>query len=49
MNALPLPVALADVLARGDVWRGDALPGLLKPQFRANIPNLTLNCWGLVG
>ena len=25
MNAMPLPVALADVLARGDVWRGDAL------------------------
>jgi cell division inhibitor SulA/protein ImuA len=25
MNATPLPVALADVLARGDVWRGDTL------------------------
>ena len=28
MNALPLPVALADVLARGDVWRGDTLASL---------------------
>ena len=28
MNAKPLPVALADVLARGDVWRGDALATL---------------------
>ncbi|MBL8429055.1 MAG: translesion DNA synthesis-associated protein ImuA [Dechloromonas sp.] len=28
MNAQPLPVALADVLARGDVWRGDTLATL---------------------
>jgi cell division inhibitor SulA/protein ImuA len=28
MNAQPLPVALADVLARGDVWRGDMLASL---------------------
>lgn len=28
MSALPLPVALADVLARGDVWRGDTLASL---------------------
>lgn len=28
MNAVPLPVALADVLARGDVWRGDTLASL---------------------
>lgn len=28
MSAMPLPVALAEVLARGDVWRGDALAGL---------------------
>ena len=28
MNAMPLPVALADVLARGDVWRGDTLASL---------------------
>ena len=28
MSAAPLPAALADVLARGDVWRGDTLPGL---------------------
>lgn len=28
MNTQPLPVALADVLARGDVWRGDTLAAL---------------------
>ena len=28
MSALPLPAALADVLARGDVWRGDTLARL---------------------
>jgi cell division inhibitor SulA/protein ImuA len=28
MNAMPLTVALAEVLARGDVWRGDALASL---------------------
>lgn len=28
MTAQPLPVALADVLARGDVWRGDTLASL---------------------
>lgn len=28
MNALQSPVALSDVLARGDVWRGDALASL---------------------
>jgi len=28
MSALPSPVDLAAVLARGDIWRGDALPGL---------------------
>ncbi len=28
MNALPLPTVLADVLARGDVWRGDTLASL---------------------
>ncbi|MFH1659795.1 MAG: translesion DNA synthesis-associated protein ImuA [Pseudomonadota bacterium] len=28
MNTQPLPVALADVLARGDVWRGDTLASL---------------------
>lgn len=30
MNTQPLPVALADVLARGDVWRGDTLAALPK-------------------
>ena len=28
MSAQPSPVDLAAVLARGDIWRGDALPGL---------------------
>ena len=28
MSALPLPAALAEVLARGDVWRGDMLARL---------------------
>jgi len=28
MSAMPLPDALADVLARGDVWRGDTLASL---------------------
>jgi len=28
MTSMPLPVALADVLARGDVWRGDTLASL---------------------
>ncbi|MDP3539645.1 MAG: translesion DNA synthesis-associated protein ImuA [Azonexus sp.] len=28
MSAMPLPAALADVLARGDVWRGDTLASL---------------------
>lgn len=28
MSAMPLPATLADVLARGDIWRGDTLPGL---------------------
>lgn len=28
MSAVPLPAALADVLARGDVWRGDTLASL---------------------
>ena len=28
MNVAPSPVALAEVLARGDVWRGDTLASL---------------------
>jgi len=28
MSAQPSPVSLAAVLVRGDIWRGDALPGL---------------------
>jgi hypothetical protein len=31
MTAVPLPANLADVLARGDVWRGDALARLPVP------------------
>ncbi|MBS1158019.1 MAG: cell division inhibitor SulA [Proteobacteria bacterium] len=28
MSAMPLPATLAEVLARGDIWRGDMLAGL---------------------
>ncbi|HQU81453.1 MAG TPA: translesion DNA synthesis-associated protein ImuA, partial [Azonexus sp.] len=35
MSAAPLPVALAEVLARGDVWCGDTLAGLAE----ASIPS----------
>lgn len=35
MSAPPLPAALAEVLARGDVWRGDTLAVLAE----ANIPS----------
>ncbi|MBP5997436.1 MAG: translesion DNA synthesis-associated protein ImuA [Azonexus sp.] len=35
MTTAPLPVALAEVLARGDVWCGDTLPGLTE----AGIPS----------
>jgi cell division inhibitor SulA/protein ImuA len=28
MSAMPLPATLVDVLARGDIWRGDTLAGL---------------------
>ena len=34
MSAAPLPIALAEVLARGDVWCGDtlaSLPEALRP------------------
>ena len=30
MNAAPAPVDLAAVLARGDIWRGDALASLTE-------------------
>ena len=40
MNALPLPVALADVLARGDVWRGDTLASLPEATIPSGYPEL---------
>lgn len=40
MNALPLPVALADVLARGDVWRGDTLASLPEAAIPSGHPEL---------
>lgn len=40
MNALPLPVALADVLARGDVWRGDTLASLAEAAIPSGHPEL---------
>jgi len=40
MNALPLPVALADVLARGDVWRGDTLASLPEASIPSGHPEL---------
>jgi hypothetical protein len=46
MNAMPLPIALADVLARGDVWRGDTLARCRKPPSRAAMPNSMPNLPG---
>ena len=40
MSALPLPVALADVLARGDVWRGDTLASLAEAAIPSGHPEL---------
>jgi cell division inhibitor SulA/protein ImuA len=40
MNAQPLPVALADVLARGDVWRGDTLASLPQCTIPSGYPEL---------
>lgn len=40
MNALPAPLALADVLARGDVWRGDALATLPDSTIPSGHPEL---------
>ncbi len=40
MSAAPLPVALAEVLARGDVWRGDTLPGLADDAIPSGHPEL---------
>ena len=40
MSALPQPVALAEVLARGDVWRGDALASLHEAAIPSGHPEL---------
>ncbi len=40
MNAMPSPVALAEVLARGDVWRGDALACLPDASIPSGHPEL---------
>ena len=40
MNAMPSPVALAEVLARGDVWRGDALASLPDSAIPSGHPEL---------
>lgn len=40
MNALQSPVALSDVLARGDVWRGDALASLPEATIPSGYPEL---------
>lgn len=40
MNALQSPVALSDVLARGDVWRGDSLANLPEAAIPSGYPEL---------
>lgn len=40
MSAMPQTVALADVLARGDVWRGDALARLPVEALATGYPEL---------
>lgn len=40
MSALPKPVALAEVLARGDIWRGDALATLPADTIASGYPEL---------
>ncbi|WP_246181619.1 translesion DNA synthesis-associated protein ImuA [Dechloromonas hortensis] len=40
MSAMPLPTALADVLARGDVWRGDTLASLPENAIPSGHPEL---------
>ena len=40
MSALPLPAALAEVLARGDVWRGDVLARLADSAVPTGHPEL---------
>lgn len=40
MTTQPMPVALADVLARGDVWRGDAVASLPESTIPSGYPEL---------
>jgi cell division inhibitor SulA/protein ImuA len=40
MNTQPLPMALVDVLARGDVWRGDTLASLPQCAISSGYPEL---------
>jgi hypothetical protein len=40
MNGVPLPAALAEVLARGDVWRGDSLAHLSETAVPSGHPEL---------
>jgi cell division inhibitor SulA/protein ImuA len=40
MSAAPLPAALADVLARGDIWRGDTLASLPESAVPSGHPEL---------
>lgn len=40
MNVAPAPAALAEVLARGDVWRGDALASLPVAAIPSGYPEL---------
>ncbi|HXE39116.1 MAG TPA: translesion DNA synthesis-associated protein ImuA [Azonexus sp.] len=40
MSAMPSPLALAEVLARGDVWRGDTLASLPDAAIPSGYPEL---------
>ena len=40
MSAVPLPAALAEVLARGDIWRGDTLASLPGNTIPSGHPEL---------
>ena len=40
MSAAPLPIALAEVLARGDVWCGDTLASLPEATIPSGHPEL---------
>jgi len=40
VSSAPAPVALAEILARGDVWRGDALAGLSEAAIPSGHPEL---------